>query len=281
MKLLKGILFSVLMGMVCLFSFSSLLQAAEGEYLTAIAGCKGCHTKEEGATPFAGGHALKTPFGVFYTPNITPDEENGIGNWTEDQFVQAVKHGIRPDGSYYFPSFPYPSYAKMTDEDAKKIFGFLKTVAPSDIANKEHEISAPFSWRWLQAFWRVLFFDDTPIDPEERGKYLTHALGHCSECHTPRNQMGGFIQDRFMAGSLKSEPAGKVPNITPHADGIGEWSRGDLISFFESGMKPNFDDVQGEMGIVISQGTSRLSLEDRAAMADYLLSLPAIATPKD
>ncbi len=276
-----GIQLSLIMGAVCLFLSTTVVSASDGEYLTAIGGCKGCHTKEEGATPYAGGHALKTPFGVFYTPNITSDKRNGIGSWTEDEFVQAVKHGVRPDGSYYFPSFPYTSYTKMTDEDAKKIFAYLKTVPASDAKNKDHDISAPFSWRWLQAFWRILFFDDTPIDPESRGKYLTQALGHCGECHTPRNQMGGFISERFMAGSLKSEPTGSVPNITPHSDGLGDWSKGDLISFFESGMKPDFDDVQGEMGIVISEGTSKLTQKDRAAMAEYLLSLPAVPTPKN
>lgn len=269
-------------------STASANDVKEGAYLTAAAGCKACHTAtEEGAIPFAGGHALKTPFGVFYTPNITPDIQNGIGAWSDADFLDALKRGVRPDGSHYFPSFPYTSYTKMTDEDALKIFTYLKSLPPSKQVDKEHDVSAPFSWRWVQTFWKILFFDEGEYKAPsgvtkavQRGGYLTNALGHCGECHTVRNSMGGFDNDRHFAGSGKEDPAGEVPNITPHPTGIGDWSKGDLVSFFETGMKPNFDDVQGEMAEVITEGTSKLTPEDRDAIAEYLLSLPPIATEK-
>ncbi len=267
---------------------ASANKVEEGAYLTAAAGCKACHTAtEDDATPFAGGHALKTPFGVFYTPNITPDIQHGIGAWSDSDFLDALKRGIRPDGSHYFPSFPYTSYTKMTDEDALKIFAYLKSLSPIAEPNKEHDVSAPFSWRWVQSFWKILFFDEgeyqAPSGATEavkRGGYLTNALGHCGECHTVRNAMGGFDNDLHFGGSGKEDPAGNVPNITPHASGIGDWSKGDLISFFETGMKPNFDDVQGEMAEVISEGTSKLTPEDRDAMAEYLLSLKPVQKPE-
>lgn len=260
----------------------------EGAYLTAAAGCKACHTAAEAdAVPFAGGHALKTPFGVFYTPNITPDIQNGIGAWSDADFLDALKKGLRPDGSHYFPSFPYPSYTKMTDEDALKIFAYLKSLPASDKVDKEHDVSAPFSWRWVQTFWKILFFEEGEYKAPSgataavaRGGYLTNAVGHCGECHTPRNSMGGFDEDRHFGGSGKEDPAGEVPNITPHPTGIGDWSKGDLVSFFETGMKPNFDDVQGEMGEVITEGTSNLTPDDREAMAEYLLSLTPVETEK-
>ncbi|GLQ07069.1 c-type cytochrome [Sneathiella chinensis] len=257
----------------------------EGRYLTAAAGCQSCHT--DPATkdaPFAGGRAMKTPFGVFYTPNITPDSEQGIGGWSRDDFIRAVKTGVSPEGQHYFPAFPYTSYTRMTDEDAGKIFAYLQSLPANDRPNRDHEIAAPFSWRFLQAGWKLLFFDEggddqaLPTDPVlARGAYLTNALGHCGECHTPRNGLGGIDDSLFMAGAIGGGEGELVPNITPDpATGIGDWTKGDLASFLETGMKPNFDDVQGTMGDVITYSTSHLSLEDREAMAAYLLSLPAI-----
>lgn len=269
---------------LAMFSTAFADQVEEGKYLTAAAGCLSCHTAEGSKDTYAGGHALKTPFGTFYTPNITPDKETGIGNWTEEEFIQAVKHGIAPDGSYYFPAFPYTSYRQMLDEDAKRIFAYLKSLEPVKKNVQKHDIDAPFSWRWLQFGWRLLYFNNQEFiennlhsTSASRGDYLTNALGHCGECHTPRNALGGTKADMAFAGQKKSDGVPQVPNITPDAEtGIGDWSKGDLISFLQTGMKPDFDDVQGSMGDVIAHGTSKLTDADRAAMADYLLQLTPI-----
>jgi mono/diheme cytochrome c family protein len=276
------------------FSTSPILAATEqdvkeGAYLVAAGGCLACHTSaEKDAVPFAGGHALKTPFGVFYTPNITPDIQTGIGGWSEDNFLKALKMGIRPNGSHYFPSFPYTSYTRMSDDDALKIFAYLNALPATKRNNQPHDVSAPFSWRWLQAGWKLLFFDqgnyqtrDTVSPSVNRGGYLVEALSHCGECHTPRNQMGGRDLSRKMGGFISDQKGGSVPNITPDPKtGIGEWSKGDLIYFLETGSKPDFDDVQGAMELVISHGTSKLTKEDREAMADYLLALAPVVLTK-
>ncbi|MCR9214692.1 MAG: cytochrome c [Proteobacteria bacterium] len=256
-----------------------------GSYATAAGGCYGCHTNTTpGSTPFAGGRELKTPFGSFYSPNITPDIENGIGSWTDEQFVKALKEGVGPEGHLYFPVFPYTSYTKMTDEDALAIKSYLFSLPPSPEKNKDHGIGAPLSWRWLQWGWRLLFFDDGPYVPPQgasaevaRGGYLVDAMTHCGECHTPRNFVGAVDSSLYLAGTSNGGEGELVPNITPDmTTGIGDWSRGDLISFMKNGLKPDFDDVQGSMMEVIDHGTSKLTDEDLGAIADYLKSIPPI-----
>nr|WP_277348910.1 cytochrome c [Sneathiella limimaris] len=268
-------------------AYGSASDLERGRYLTGLAGCESCHTAlGSDAVPFAGGHELATPFGTFYTPNITPDTITGIGAWTEHQFIKAVKHGVRPDGKYYFPAFPYTSYTAMTDEDAALIFGYLKSLKPVRSVVPMHDLSAPFSWRWLQIGWRLLYFNEGqgtrtyPMDNEQvqRGDYLVNALGHCGECHTPRNEIGGLDMERPMAGNPKDSAVGRVPNLTPDVEtGLGDWSESDLESFFQSGMKPNFDDVQGAMADVISHGTSKMTDEDLSAMISYLKNLKAVS----
>lgn len=256
-----------------------------GAYLTAAAGCETCHTDNvKGAVPFAGRRPLKTPFGVFFTPNITPDKTHGIGGWGSASFLKALKQGLNPEGDHYFPAFPYTSYAKMTDADALMIFAYLKSLPASSVRNKEHDISAPFSWRWLQRGWKMLFFDpmlnptvDKSSPQVNRGHYLVEALGHCSECHTHRNVVGGLDPSQYLAGSVTGGEGELTANITPDAaTGIGDWSEDDLVSFLQSGMKPDFDSVQGSMEEVISHGTSKLTKADRLAIAQYLQHIPAI-----
>ncbi|MAL80647.1 MAG: diheme cytochrome C-type [Sneathiella sp.] len=258
-----------------------------GAYLTAAGGCYGCHTdiKNDGK-PYAGGRALETPFGTFYTPNITADRINGIGSWTDNDFLRALKRGISPSGHYYFPAFPYPSYTKMKDEDALAIKSYLLSLEPVAAENKPHEIAAPFSWRWLQWGWRILFFEEEPYQPPSgaseavaRGGYLVDALTHCGECHTPRNALGGPDSGRYLAGTPNGPDGERVPNITPDsASGIGDWSEGDIVTLLRDGMKPDFDNVQGSMAEAIEHGLSHLTDEDLAAIAAYLKSIPAIAT---
>ncbi len=256
--------------------------AEEGAYLTAAAGCQACHTAKGGA-PFAGGRALKTPFGTFFSPNITPDAKTGIGRWSKADFRTALKQGLNPEGDHYFPAFPYTSYTRMSPDDMGKIYAYLQSLPAVNQPNKEHDVGAPFSWRFLQAGWKILFFDEadavqkTPKAGPERGKYLVDALGHCGECHTPRNSLGGLDKSLYLAGAAGGGEGELVSNITPDKEtGIGDWTKLDIASFLETGMKPNFDDVQGSMEEVISHGTSKLTKEDREAMADYLSSIPAI-----
>ncbi|MAZ04467.1 MAG: diheme cytochrome C-type, partial [Sneathiella sp.] len=211
---IKGVAFSLFGAMAILLTLGvqdgrAQEEGDKGAYLTAAGGCYGCHTdvKNDGK-PFAGGRPLETPFGVFYTPNITGDPETGIGSWTDEEFLKALKEGIGPSGHPYFPAFPYTSYTKMTDEDALAIKAHLISLPPVVQENKPHDVSPPFSWRWLQWGWRLLFFDEGPYVPPSdateqvaRGGYLVDALTHCGECHTPRNFLGGSDKSLYLAGA--------------------------------------------------------------------------------
>lgn len=255
-----------------------------GAYLIRAGGCVTCHTQEKGGEPLAGGRALKTPFGTYYSPNITPDEDTGIGTWSDDDFIAALREGVSPDGSHYFPVFPYPTYTKMTERDALAIKRYLFSLSPISRRNREHDVSGPFGWRWTVAFWKLLFFDQGPGQPDpnktpawNRGNYLVNALTHCGECHTPRNAMGALDRDMHLAGTADGPDGELVPNITPHEKtGIGEWSEGDIVVLLRDGLKPSYDDVQGSMGEAIEDGLSSLTEDDLKAIAVYLKSIPAI-----
>jgi mono/diheme cytochrome c family protein len=254
---------------------------ARGEYLVKAGGCVGCHTAEKkDAQPFAGGRALKTPFGTFYGPNITPHPTAGIGGWTEAQFVRAMRHGERPDGSNYFPAFPYPSFTKINDADLGALWAYLRSLPPSAQPSQPHELKFPFGYRFAVTVWKSLFFTpgvftDIPgATPEvNRGAYLVQALGHCGECHTPRNFMGGPNKDRFLAGGKGPEGKG-VANITP--TGLKKWNDKDLQEFLLSGLSPDGDVTADAMGEVVTNTTSKLTPADLAALIAYLRTLPPL-----
>jgi mono/diheme cytochrome c family protein len=257
---------------------------ARGAYLANAAGCEACHTdREHGGQPYAGGRALATPFGTFYSPNITPDPATGIGRWSDAQFLRALHEGVRPDGANYFPVFPYPSFTKITDADAWAIKAYLFSLPAVRQANRSHDVSFPFSWQFLQNGWKLLFFDEGRFQPASersaaynRGAYLVTALAHCGECHTPRNWFGATEPDRFLAGNPNGPDGKRVPNITPDSKtGIGNWTEDDIIGVLTDGHTPDFDEVGGAMAEVV-KNTARLTEEDRAAIAVYLKSLPAI-----
>ncbi len=195
----RGVWLALLLGAAASGSASAQGDPKHGEYLVKAGGCLGCHTEEKkDAVRFAGGRALKTPFGTFYGPNITPHPQAGIGRWTEADFVRAMREGVRPDGANLFPAFPYPSFTKITDTDLRDLWAYLRTLPPSDKASKPHDLKAPFGWRWLVTPWKWLYFEPDPFRPDSaaspavnRGAYLVAALGHCGECHTPRNRLGG------------------------------------------------------------------------------------------
>lgn len=249
---------------------------ARGAYLAAAAGCLSCHwDKKNGGAAYAGGRAIASPFGTFYSPNITPDRQTGIGDWSDQEFVEAILHGVGREGENLYPALPFASYAGMTVEDALAIKAFLMTLPPVRRENRTHNIDLLLMWRPLISGWRLLFFEGPIAEQDKRnlsrGAYLVEVLGHCGECHTPRNFLGGPEGARAFGGARLGDAA--APNITPHDDGIGAWSRDELISFLKDGTTPDFDVAGGEMAEVIEHGTSQLTDEDRAAMADYLRAL--------
>ena len=259
--------------------------AKRGEYLAKAGGCVGCHTEEkEGAVPFAGGRALKTPFGTFYGPNITPDKKAGIGGWTEADFMRALRLGDRPDGSNYFPAFPYPSFTKITDNDARDLWAYLRTLPPSAKPSQDHDLWFFFGWRWTVTFWKWFFFTPGAFaniqglsDIVNRGAYLVQALGHCGECHTPRNFLGGPKSSRFLAGG--KGPDGKaVANLTP--TNLKKQSDKEIKDFLVTGLTAEGDVPAEAMGEVIKNTTSQLTPADLDALIAYLRTLPPLPTEK-
>ena len=259
---------------------------ARGEYLVRAAGCGGCHTdvKNKGA-PFAGGRALGTPYGTFYSPNITPDKKTGIGRWARFDLRRALRFGLNLEGDHYYPAFPYTTYTKITNADIKAIWTYLSTLEPVARRNRAHELEFPYDYRYPLGFWKSLFFAPGGYrpDPERsaqwnRGAYLVEALAHCGECHTPRNTLGAMDRDLWLAGTPDGPEGQSAPNITPDpATGIGDWSEADLVQLLRSGLKPGFDDVQGAMAEAFDHGLKQLTAEDLKAIATYVLSQPAIA----
>lgn len=261
--------------------------AKRGAYLAKAAGCVGCHTDaKKDATPYAGGRALKTPFGTFYGPNITPHPSAGIGRWSEADFVRALRLGLRPDGAHYFPAFPYPSFTRITDPDLRDLWAYLRTLPASPRANQAHDLRFPFGWRFLVTAWKWLFFSPGPFsaDPKrapllQRGAYLVEALGHCGECHTARNFLGGPKRDRPLAGAAKGPDGERVPNLTPAK--LKKWNDGELKSFLQTGLTPDGDVAAETMGEVIRNTTGELAPEDLTAIIAYLRALPSIADEPD
>jgi mono/diheme cytochrome c family protein len=254
-----------------------------GEYLIKAGGCVSCHTAA-GGQRFAGGRALVTPFGTFYSPNITPDPETGIGRWSDAEFLRALREGVRPDGSNYFPVFPYPSFTAITDSDALAIKAYLFSLPPVRHQNRQHDVGFPFSWRLLQTGWKLLFFTPGSFQPlsersavYNRGAYLVTALAHCGECHTPRNMFGALRPSMWLAGTPDGPDGQLVPNITPDPEtGIGKWERDDIVELLRTGTTPEQGSVKGAMREAIADGLKYLSDSDLAAIADYLLAQPPI-----
>jgi mono/diheme cytochrome c family protein len=258
---------------------------ARGEYLFRAANCQSCHTdaKNKGKL-LAGGRALKTPFGTFYGPNITPDEDHGIGAWSDADFIAALRHGRAPDGSHYFPAFPFTAFTKMTDADMLALKAYIFTLPAVDRPNTPHEIGFPFGWRFFMSAWKWLAFDPGAFEPDptrpaawNRGAYLVEALGHCAECHTPRDMIGALDRDMDFAGTAEGPDGDAVPNITPDPEtGIGKWRDKDLIFLFQTSLLPDGDSVGGGMAEVVANGTKHLSETDLEAIVAYLRALAPV-----
>ena len=258
-----------------------------GKTMFYAGGCVSCHAtpNQDDKTKLGGGLGLKSPFGTFYPPNISPDRNDGIGGWSEADFVTAMWKGTSPDGSHYYPAFPYTSYQRMRLEDVRDLFAYLKTLPAVQGKVRDHDLPLQFRLRRLVGVWKFLFLDGRPLAPDpgksaqwNRGAYLVNGPGHCAECHSPRNLLGGIIESQRFAGGPDPEGGdGFVPNITQA--GIGKYSERDIERILESGDTPDGDSVGGAMARVVAN-SSKLPAEDRAAMAAYVKSLPPVAGPK-
>lgn len=251
---------------------------ARGEYLTKAADCVACHTTKDGK-PFAGGLAFKTPMGTLYSPNITPDKETGIGRWSDEEFLRALHEGKGKNGENLYPAFPYTSYTLLQDDDVKAIKAYLFSLPAVHQPNRENDMPFPFNQRWGLWFWNLVNFDGQRFEPDSskdaqwnQGAYFVEALGHCGECHTPRNITMGMKDSKAYAGT---EIDGWTAfNITsdPHA-GIGGWSQQQMVQYLRSGHVDGKAQAAGPMAEVIENSTRHLTDSDLNAMAVYLRSL--------
>jgi mono/diheme cytochrome c family protein len=255
---------------------------ANGETMFNIGGCAACHAtpKQKDQRRLGGGLALATPFGTFKVPNISPDEKYGIGAWPEEAFVNAVLRGIGRDGEHLYPAFPYTSYQRMALDDVRDLFAFLRTLPAETRPSEPHQLPFPFNVRRGLGLWKLLYLDGKPFTPDpsrsaelNRGAYLVEGPGHCAECHSPRDVLGGIVASRRFSGGPDAEGKGWVPNITPHPDGLAKWAAADIAYLLKSGFTPDADSVGSTMADVV-RNTAKLSDADRAAIAAYIKALP-------
>jgi mono/diheme cytochrome c family protein len=271
-------------------------QLARGKSLVAAGDCISCHTRSGGA-PFSGGRAIKTPYGIIFSPNITPDKDTGIGAWTSQDFYRAVHQGIAADGTHLYPAFPYPAFTRITPEDVEAMRVYLATLPAVAYTPPPNQLHWPFSMRFLMIFWNALFFKEGiyQAEPDQsaewnRGAYLVEGLGHCGACHTPRNLAGGIKRSERLIGTRLDDLDGNmvVPwlaaDLRPEGNGgIGDWSADEIALFLNTGATQAHGAVAGPMTEVIENSTSQMSDSDIHAIAVYLKSLPpsghAAATP--
>jgi mono/diheme cytochrome c family protein len=283
-----------LVGLVLCSAVTSAALAAEpspeliayGKALVEAGDCAGCHTADP-TKPFAGGKRIDTPFGAIYAPNLTPDRETGIGAWQDADFTRAVRTGTAPDGSLYYPAFPYPYFTRMTKDDTLAIRAYLGTLAPVVSRNKPPELRWPFGYRSLMRAWNLLFFTPGLFEPDQsksaawnRGGYLVTGLGHCGACHTPKNYFGA---QALSGGELRGWYAPRLDGAT--RSGLQSWSAQDIAEYLQSGRNAK-SHAGGPMAEVIVNSTSKMSDADVRAMAVYLKDLPPVrrepkVTPPD
>jgi len=251
-----------------------------GEYIFNLGGCASCHTMENGES-LAGGLKMETPFGDFYTPNISPDKTTGIGGWSDEDFIRAMTEGESPDGEHYYPSFPYTSYSKMKRQDLLDLKQYLDVQPAINQSNKEHDLKFPFSMRKFLVVWKFLNFDTEPFRSNpgkskawNRGAYIVNGPGHCAECHSARNMLGGLQADNFLKGNPEGPDGEAVPGLTREkGNRVSDWSQDDLLFSLTIGMLPDGDFLGGSMGHVIENTTSKLSEADLKAIVEYLADL--------
>lgn len=254
--------------------------AEAGEAVFWAAGCASCHAAEdaegEARLLLTGGQAFPSDFGTFRAPNISQDPIHGIGTWTQVEFFNAVQNGISPDGSHYYPAFPYTAYHLAERQDIADLYAFFQTLPASDVPSEPHDVGFPYSIRLAMRGWNFLNMPDgytvsgDLTEEEERGRYLAEALAHCGECHTPRDGLGGLDRSRWLAGAPNPSGRGTIPDLRPDALG---WSQGEIAAYLNDGFTPEFDAAGGHMTSVIGN-MAELTEADRNAIAAYLLALP-------
>ncbi|MDD7971255.1 c-type cytochrome [Roseinatronobacter alkalisoli] len=250
--------------------------AQDGEAVFLAAGCASCH-KEPGteADPrvLAGGRAFQSDFGTFYAPNISPDPTHGIGEWSQDDFMNAVMAGVSPEGQHYYPAFPYTAYIKADPQDIADLYAFMMTLPADATPSQRHDLAFPFSIRRSLGLWKALYLDDGWTvtgdlnEAETRGRYLSEALAHCAECHTPRNALGALDTNQWLQGAPNPSGQGRIPAIAgPDFD----WTHFDISAYLESGFTPSFDVVGGSMADVVAS-LQQLEKSELDAIAAYIL----------
>lgn len=253
-----------------------------GQLIFTATGCASCHmvpnAKGDAALVLAGGQRFVTAFGTFIAPNISPDPERGIGGWPLSDLVNAIKYGVSPEGQHYYPALPYGSYTHMALQDIADLHAYLATLPPDATPSAPHEIGFPFNIRRAVGVWKLLYLrsdwaiPDTLSPTETRGRYIAEAMAHCSECHTPRNLLGGPDRSRWLAGGPNPNGEGRIPNITPAKL---TWTAADIVAYLTTGFTPEFDTVGGHMVLVV-ENMAKLPESDRAAVAAYLKLVPAV-----
>jgi mono/diheme cytochrome c family protein len=257
----------------------------KGETVFWESGCAACHaapgSKDADRLRLSGGVTLKSPFGDFHTPNISMDLDDGIGAWGFIDFANAVQRGVSPAGEHYYPAFPYTSYARMQLSDVADLWAFFKTLPEVRGRQPGHDLPFPFNIRRSLGGWKLLFFRQGPVleiagasEAVKRGQYLVEGPGHCGECHTPRNLLGGAKLGQWLAGGPNPEGKGNIPNITGGEGGIDAWSEKEVASMLSDGFKPDFDSVGSSMAQVVLNW-AHAPETDRAAAAAYLKAIPA------
>ena len=265
-------------------SLRSASLVARGEYLARAADCEACHTVE-GGSPFAGGVAFKLPFGTLYSPNITPDRETGIGEWSDADFLNAIHKGIAADGTRLYPAFPYAAYTMMTDDDALAIKAYLFNQPAVHAPTQPDTFAFPFNQRSLMTFWSAFFNSDRRFMPNptqspqwNRGAYLAEAMAHCGDCHTPRNLMQALDNRSKFAGSVAS--GWNAYDITQDkSSGIGSWSDETLAAFLAAGHAEGYGTASGPMGEAVDKSLMHLEPQDISALVTYLRTIPPVADP--
>ena len=258
-------------------------QIEHGQYLTTLADCVACHTRKDGGNPFAGGRPLETPFGTIVTPNITPDRETGIGNWTDEQFDNAVRRGIRADGSRLFPAMPYPYYTKMSHDDVMAIRAYLATIQPVHNPVVANQLPFPVNVRLNMRVWDGLFFEQGEFKPDpnksaqwNRGAFLVTGPGHCGACHTAKNFLGADKKsDALQGGQVQGWFAPDITNDQAH--GLGAMSIDDIVALLKTGHN-EVATVTGPMAEEVEDSSAHFKDDDLKAIATYLKSLPGSDT---
>jgi mono/diheme cytochrome c family protein len=257
-----------------------------GRTLFVAGNCASCHASpdQDDVNKLGGGWALKSAFGTFYPPNISPHVEDGIGGWTEAEFVTALVKGTAPNRTHYYPAFPYTSFQQMNFADLRDLFAYIKMLPPVEGKIAEHDLPILYKIPRTLGIWKMLYLDGEPFMPDarrsalwNRGAYLVNAVAHCAECHSPRTVLGGIRLGKRFTGGPDAAGEGWVPNITQQR--LGDWSEKDIADVLETGDLPDGDRVGGSMVRVV-RNTSQLSAADRAAIAHYIKSLPPVEGDK-